>query len=120
LIRWCATVDEKVDVLLANLVRARGFEVVTTVEAIKRGKTDAEQIAFAVSQLRALLTHNRADFEQIAQQYLAAEATHFGLRTKCRTKAAASELCHFISLKNLRTPFETMGPPTIPKSAAGF
>jgi predicted nuclease of predicted toxin-antitoxin system len=71
--------DEDVDVLLANLVRARGFEVITTVEASQRGKTDVEQMAFAVSQQRALLTHNRADFEQIAQEYFAAGETHFGI-----------------------------------------
>jgi hypothetical protein len=37
--------DEDVDVLLADLVRARGFEVETTQKAGQIGKSDAEQLA---------------------------------------------------------------------------
>ena len=71
--------DEDVDVLLASLVRARGFEAVTTLEAGQRGKTDAEQLAFAASQQRTLITHNRVDFEQLAQEYFAAGQTRSGI-----------------------------------------
>jgi hypothetical protein len=71
--------DEDVDVLLADLVRARGFSVTTTVEAGQLGKTDAEQLAYAVSQELALLTHNRVHFEILAQEYSAEGRTHFGI-----------------------------------------
>jgi len=71
--------DEDVDVLVADLVRARGFQATTTQDAGQVGKNDAEQLVYAVSQQRTLLTHNRADFEALAQQYLTAGQTHYGI-----------------------------------------
>jgi hypothetical protein len=41
--------DEDVDVLVAGLIRARGFAASTTQEAGQPGKNDAEQLAYAVS-----------------------------------------------------------------------
>jgi predicted nuclease of predicted toxin-antitoxin system len=58
--------DEDVDVLLAQLMRARGFVTVTTQEAGQLGNNDAEQLAYAISQHKTLLTHNRVDFEALA------------------------------------------------------
>jgi hypothetical protein len=59
--------DEDVDVLIAQLMRARGFVVVTTQEAGQLRNNDAEQLAYAVSQHKTLLTHNRVGFEALAQ-----------------------------------------------------
>ena len=39
--------DEDVDVLIADLVRARGFAATTTQEAGNTGKGDEEQLAYA-------------------------------------------------------------------------
>ena len=50
--------DEDVDVLVADLVRARGFEVVTTQQAGQIGASDEEQLSYAVTQQKTLLTHN--------------------------------------------------------------
>ncbi len=61
--------DEDVDILLAELVRARGFDILTTQEAGQIGQKDPEQIAFAVSQERTFLTHNRVDFERIYGEF---------------------------------------------------
>ena len=71
--------DEDVDVLIAQLIRARGFVVVTTQEAGQLGNTDAEQLAYAVSQHTTLLTHNRVDFEALAQTCVAAGQPHDGI-----------------------------------------
>lgn len=71
--------DEDVDVLLAELVRARGFSVTTTVEAGQLGNTDAEQLAYAVSRELVLLTHNRVHFEILAREYFTEGRTHFGI-----------------------------------------
>ena len=71
--------DEDVDVLVADLVRARGFKAVTTTEAGQKGKADDDQLAFAASQQWTLLTHNRVDFEELAQQYFADGKTHSGI-----------------------------------------
>ncbi len=71
--------DEDVNVLIAELVRARGFTAVTTVEAGRRGHSDPDQLAYAVSQRKTLLTHNRTDFEALAREYADAGRPHFGI-----------------------------------------
>jgi len=71
--------DEDVDVLIAPLIRARGFVVVTTQEAGQLRNSDAEQLAYAVSQHKTLLTHNHVDFEALAQTYVAACQPHDGI-----------------------------------------
>ncbi|KAB8319828.1 hypothetical protein SD81_013625 [Tolypothrix campylonemoides VB511288] len=71
--------DEDVNVLLADLLRARGFEATTAQEAGQLGKTDEEQLAYAVSQGMTLLSHNRVDFEALAQAYFAANQEHYGI-----------------------------------------
>jgi predicted nuclease of predicted toxin-antitoxin system len=68
--------DEDVDVLVADLLRARGFVATTTLDEGQRGKSDPEQLAYAVSQGKALVSHNRGDFETLAQDYLARGDTH--------------------------------------------
>ena len=70
--------DEDVSVLVADLLRARGF-VATTHQAGRLGCSDAEQLEYAVSQQKCLLMHNRADFEALARAYFAAGRTHHGI-----------------------------------------
>lgn len=71
--------DEDVDVLLAQLVRARGFSAATTQEAGRLGATDEQQLIYAASQHWALLTHNRADFESLHQAFVASSREHSGI-----------------------------------------
>lgn len=71
--------DEDVNVLVADLLRARGFNVVTTVEAGNLNHNDDQQLDYAVSSQMALFTHNRADFEVRALEYFAAGKTHYGI-----------------------------------------
>lgn len=71
--------DEDVDVLIADLLDIRGFSALTARDAGQLHKSDAEQLAYAVSQRKALLTHNRADFEALAQTYFAAGQPHYGI-----------------------------------------
>ena len=78
--------DEDVDVLVAGLVRARGFGAMTTQEAGQIGKTDTEQLAFAASRQKTLLTHNRVHFEALARQYFEENKTHSGLIIAVRRK----------------------------------
>lgn len=58
--------DEDVSVLVAKLVRARGFLVTTTLEEGQLGNSDSRQLDYAVSRQKTLLTHNRDDFEKLA------------------------------------------------------
>jgi hypothetical protein len=71
--------DEDVDVLIADLLRARGFMVTTTQEAEQVQNSDAAQLTYAVSQQCALLTHNRVHFEALAQMYFASSQTRYGI-----------------------------------------
>ena len=47
--------DEDVSVLIADLVRARGFTAITTREAGQLHASDADQLAYAVSHSKTLL-----------------------------------------------------------------
>jgi predicted nuclease of predicted toxin-antitoxin system len=71
--------DEDVDVLIATLLRARGFEVATTQEAGQISADDDVQLAYAVGRQMAMLTHNRVDYEALAAQYYAAGQPHCGI-----------------------------------------
>ncbi|HKC66063.1 MAG TPA: DUF5615 family PIN-like protein [Pyrinomonadaceae bacterium] len=71
--------DEDVSVLVADLLRARGFVAVTTQESGQSGCSDLEQLEYAVTERKALLTHNRADFESLARKYFSKNQTHHGI-----------------------------------------
>jgi len=88
--------DEDVNVLVADLLRARGFNVVTTVEAGNLNHDDDQQLEYAVSHQRAIFTHNRADFEVRALEYFAAGKNslrhhrwHASLALRTRAKIAS-------------------------------
>lgn len=57
--------DEDMSALVATLLRSRGLDVTTVPERSALGKTDSEQLEFAISMGRCLLTHNRVDFERL-------------------------------------------------------
>jgi predicted nuclease of predicted toxin-antitoxin system len=75
----CLYLDEDVNVLIADLLRARGFDVITARDAKQLHGTDAEQLAYAVSQARTLVTHNRTDFEELVQSYFDSGQMHYGV-----------------------------------------
>jgi hypothetical protein len=43
------------------------------------GLEDDEQLEFAISQGRAILTHNMGDFERLHKKYQSERRTHFGI-----------------------------------------
>jgi predicted nuclease of predicted toxin-antitoxin system len=71
--------DEDVDVLVADLLRGKGFSAITTRDAHQRGRSDAEQLAYAADQKKTFLTHNRVDFEDLAREYWASGRSHHGI-----------------------------------------
>jgi hypothetical protein len=71
--------DEDVDVLLAELVRARGFAAVTTRDAGRLGAGDLDQLFFASRLHKTLLTHNRDDFEAVARAFRRTGKHHDGI-----------------------------------------
>jgi hypothetical protein len=71
--------DEDVDVLIADLIRARGFTAITTRDAGNLHKDDDEQLAYAADNQLTYFTHNRADFEARALDCFAGGKTHYGI-----------------------------------------
>ncbi len=71
--------DEDVDVLIAELLASRGFSVTTTRQAGELGSSDADQLTYAASRQKTLVTHNRAHFEALAREYLAEGRPHSGI-----------------------------------------
>ncbi len=60
-------------------LRARGFDVLTTAGAHQCGATDAEQLALAILQHRALYTFNVRDFARLHQEHLSRRIDHWGI-----------------------------------------
>ena len=71
--------DENVDVLVAAMLRGRGFDVATTRERHSIGASDPDQLAFAVAEARCLVTHNRDDFVLLHTQYVNNNQPHMGI-----------------------------------------
>lgn len=71
--------DEDVDPLLAQVLRSRGTDCLATREVNNLGISDSEQLAFAVSQGRAILTLNVEDFVQLAREWSESGRHHKGI-----------------------------------------
>nr|WP_287675984.1 MULTISPECIES: DUF5615 family PIN-like protein [unclassified Microcystis] len=71
--------DEDMSALVARLLRSRGLDVTTVPEQSTLGKTDSEQLEFAASLGRCLVTHNRVDFERLHLQFIEEGREHCGI-----------------------------------------
>ena len=71
--------DEDMSALVVTLLKSRGLDVTTVPEQGTLGKTDKEQLEFAISLDRCLITHNRIDFERLHIQYLQDNKEHCGI-----------------------------------------
>jgi hypothetical protein len=60
-------------------LRARGVDVLTTVEANRCGTADADQLAFAVQQGRSIYTFNVGDFALLHREHLQQGIDHGGI-----------------------------------------
>ena len=71
--------DEDVNVLVADLLNARGFDALSVRDAGQLRASDADQLSYAVQHKRALVTHNRSDFEALVQAYFDTKQKHYGV-----------------------------------------
>jgi hypothetical protein len=71
--------DEDVPESVAAGLRLRGYDVVTTRQAGRRGLTDAQQLDYAHSGGRLFFTHNIADFTQLHVEYVRKGREHSGI-----------------------------------------
>ncbi|MFM2379484.1 MAG: hypothetical protein RLZZ143_2063 [Cyanobacteriota bacterium] len=76
--------DEDMSALVATLLRSRGLDVTTVPEQSTLGKTDSEQLEFAASLGRCLVTHNRVDFERLHLQFIEEGREHCGILLSLR------------------------------------
>ena len=71
--------DEDISALVTMLLRSRGLDVTTVPEQTALGKTDIEQLKFAASLSRCIVTHNRVDFERLHLQFMEEGREHCGI-----------------------------------------
>ena len=71
--------DEDVRLLLAETLRQRGFDARHVIELGRGGRGDPEQLALAVKQRRAILTHNVRDYVLLDREYRVERQPHHGI-----------------------------------------
>jgi hypothetical protein len=71
--------DEDVSVVVAEILRNQDVKVLTVHEAGRKGKSDPEQLEFAVTYGYTFVTHNRQDYEDLAREYFEEELKHSGI-----------------------------------------
>lgn len=71
--------DEDVRPMLGEILRQRGHDVIHVLDAGRAGKSDAEQLVYALSQQRAILTHNIRHFRLLNQRYHEEGRQHCGI-----------------------------------------
>jgi hypothetical protein len=71
--------DADVHGKLAGLVRQKGFDVVSAYEAGNERLDDSEQLDYALSQSRAILTCNISHFASLFDEYWQAGREHSGI-----------------------------------------
>ena len=71
--------DEDADARLAKALRERGYDVETTVEAGLLAASDEDQLAYAVSRQRALVTHNIKHFPGEHARWVENRGKHWGI-----------------------------------------
>lgn len=82
--------DEMIPVVLALVLRQHGYDVLAAKEVNMFGKSDEEQLAFAVSNRRAIITFNIKDFVLLHQSRLSEEKKHFGIIVSPEIKISKS------------------------------
>jgi predicted nuclease of predicted toxin-antitoxin system len=71
--------DENMAIQLAALLAHRGFCATTARTAGLLGADDPTQLSYASAHGYCLVTHNRRDFEQLHQHFLAVGQAHAGI-----------------------------------------
>ncbi len=72
-------IDEDVWNGLAAALRQDGYDAVSVAEVERKSFSDEEQLAYAVAERRAILTHNAQDFAPLAETYFFEGIEHYGI-----------------------------------------
>ena len=71
--------DEDISHKVAEIIRKRGMDAVSVHETGMLGASDEEQLTFAATEGRAMVTRNRDDFMTLTVQFFEALKPHKGL-----------------------------------------
>jgi len=71
--------DEDVHAELSHVLRKRGFDVLHAQELERKGKTDREQLDFAIKEKRCIFSFNVRDFVILHNQFLRENREHEGI-----------------------------------------
>lgn len=71
--------DEDGHVPLARALQNRGYDALHVSELQRKGKSDAEQLAYATAHERCLMSFNVKDFVLLHAEYLESRKEHYGI-----------------------------------------
>ena len=71
--------DEDMHSVLGSALRKRGFDAVHAQELGRKGKSDAEQLAYSVEKKRCLISFNVKDFVLLHNEYVQTGREHWGI-----------------------------------------
>jgi len=71
--------DEDVHKKVATALRLKGYDVVSAHDVQKQSLSDYQQLEYAVSEGRAIVTFNAGDFDRIHKEYIKSGKNHFGI-----------------------------------------
>jgi uncharacterized protein with PIN domain len=72
-------IDEDLTDRLAVALRSRKFDVISAHEVEMRGKTDREQLDYAIKNGRVILTRNVRHFVKLQREYFEKKINHHGI-----------------------------------------
>jgi len=71
--------DEDITDLLARVLRTMGYDAVSAHEIKMEGRSDEDQLYYAIKNQRALLTCNVSHFTNLARMCYEKNITHYGI-----------------------------------------
>ena len=71
--------DEDVHSGLAHALRKRGYDAIHAQELYRKGRSDSDQLLFAIQQKRCLFTFNVKDFVILHNQHIKNQQKHWGI-----------------------------------------
>lgn len=99
--------DEDVDISLAQALKQKGIDVLTTQESGNKRLSDSAQLEFAINNQRAIFTHNKRDFLLLHKSYLLEGKNHYGIilsdqRTVGETLRGLSRLIFSLTAEEMK------------------
>ncbi len=96
-------IDEDLSDRIAVALRSKGFDVISAHEVNMRGKSDKEQLEYAIQHNRVILTRNIKHFINLQNEYHRKGLSHNGLLVTdyLPLKELIRRLTKFLNEKNL-------------------